>query len=200
MPEQTGHQRVDGGPLADRIAILLERLGRLIVQDAHADGLNPVQWETLRYLARANRFSRTPSALTAYLGSTRGTVSQTVIALERKGCVRKVRSKEDKRSVRLDLTEEGQEKIGTDPLSALAEIIEAGSSPEGLQHLAHGLGKILEERLRRRGGRPFGLCASCRHFERQSPDGDPHRCSLLGVPLTGEDATKICAEQEPVDP
>ena len=53
----------------ERIAALIERIGRLLSTDAHAGGLLPVQWEALRY--RANRFSRTPAALTAYLGLTR---------------------------------------------------------------------------------------------------------------------------------
>ena len=37
-------------------AHLLERLARLVHNDAHVDGLKPTQWESLRYLARANRF------------------------------------------------------------------------------------------------------------------------------------------------
>ena len=61
---------------------LMERLSRLVGQTGHAHGMKPAQWDALRYLARANRFSRTPGALTAYLGATKGTVSQTVIALE----------------------------------------------------------------------------------------------------------------------
>ena len=40
------------------------------------------------FIARANRFSRTPAALADYAGSTRGTISQTLIALEQKGLVR----------------------------------------------------------------------------------------------------------------
>jgi len=74
---------------AEHIAALIERIGRLLSTDAHAAGLLPVQWEVLRYLRRANRFSRTPAALTAYLGLTKGTVSQTLRALEGRGLVRK---------------------------------------------------------------------------------------------------------------
>ena len=68
-----------------RAASLIDRLGRLMRSGEHAGDLNPAQWEALRYLARANRFSRTPAALAQYLGSTRGTVSQTLIALEDHG-------------------------------------------------------------------------------------------------------------------
>ena len=40
--------------------VLLERLARVLQNEAHTGGLKPTQWEALRYLARANRFSRTP--------------------------------------------------------------------------------------------------------------------------------------------
>ena len=85
----------------ERIAALIERIGRLLSTDAHAGGLLPVQWEALRYLGRANRFSRTPAALTAYLGLTKGTVSQTVHVLEAKGLVTKQVDPADRRGRRL---------------------------------------------------------------------------------------------------
>lgn len=66
-------------------ARLIDRIERLARSGVPVHGLNPAQWEALRYLGRANRFSRTPAGLAAYLGSTRGTVSQTLIALEQKG-------------------------------------------------------------------------------------------------------------------
>ncbi|HIP78057.1 MAG TPA: MarR family transcriptional regulator, partial [Kiloniellaceae bacterium] len=62
---------------ADDLGLLLERLARVLQNEAHSEGLKPTQWEALRYLSRANRFSRTPSGVTAYLGMTKGTVSQT---------------------------------------------------------------------------------------------------------------------------
>ena len=66
--------------LSYRAAILIERLGRLLQTEEQETGLNPAQWQALRFLGRANRFSRTPATVADYLGSTRGTVSQTLIA------------------------------------------------------------------------------------------------------------------------
>ena len=60
----------------DLIVWPLERLARLMRAKEHEDGLNPAQWESLRYLARANRFSNSPGALTRYLGATKGTMVQ----------------------------------------------------------------------------------------------------------------------------
>ena len=89
---------------SDNIVALLERLSRVLQNESHAEGLKPTQWEALRYLERANRFSRTPSGLTSYLGMTKGTVSQTLNALERKGLIRKTADKADRRQVHIDLT------------------------------------------------------------------------------------------------
>ncbi len=71
--------------------------------------LGPAQWEALRFVARANRllatFSRTPAALAGSIsGSTRGTVSQVLIALEQKGHLTREPSERDRRSVVLELT------------------------------------------------------------------------------------------------
>ena len=53
-------------------AHLIDRLERLARLGDAPGGINPAQWKALRYLARANRFSRTPAALADYLASTRG--------------------------------------------------------------------------------------------------------------------------------
>lgn len=91
-----------------RVADLIERPGRLADTLQRSGGLVPAQWEALRYLSRANRYSRHPGALAAFLGATKGTVSQTVIALERKGLVVRSDDPRDRRSVQIDLTEAGR--------------------------------------------------------------------------------------------
>lgn len=91
-------------PAAYDIASLIERLVRLLRSEEFDSGLIPAQWEALRYLARCNRFSDSPAALAAYMGSTRGTVSQTVRALERKGLVEKTPRQGEGRSVTLGLS------------------------------------------------------------------------------------------------
>ena len=45
--------------------------------------LEPVHLATLRYLCNCNRFSNTASAITEYLGQTKGTISQTLKVLEK---------------------------------------------------------------------------------------------------------------------
>ncbi len=180
---------------SDEITTLLERLSRVLQNESHAEGLKPTQWEALRYLERANRFSRTPSGLTAYLGMTKGTVSQTLNALERKDLIRKTLDKADRRQVRIDLTAKGKGLLKRDPLAAVASAVSAlkTSHRSGLNS---GLEALLTESLRQRGGRPFGACHTCRYHEANAPDGAPHRCSLLDVTLSADDSTLICFEHE----
>lgn len=179
----------------DELLVLLERIGRLMQNEGYSDDLKPTQWEALRYFNRANRFSRSPSALTAYLGMTKGTVSQTVNALERKGLIDKKGVDGDRRQVRIELTARAHRLLERDPLSNV-ELSLARLPVREQGTLKNSLARLLRETLRNRGGRPFGACRTCRHFQKDCAEGNPHRCGLLDEPLSSEDSRKICVEQE----
>ena len=180
---------------SDDITLLLERLSRVLHNESHAAGLKPTQWEALRFLARANRFSRSPSAVTVYLGMTKGTVSQTLNALERKGLIRKKTDPGNRRTVQLELTDGALALLQRDPLENLLQSA-SRLQPAEQRRLATDLGELLRDMLKRRGGRPFGVCKTCRFFQADAPAGAPHRCGLLNVPLTENDSERICIEQE----
>ena len=173
-----------------RAAHLVDRLARLSRAAGFEQGLNPAQWEALRYLQRANRFSKTPAALALFLNSSRGTVSQTLIALEGKGLVEKTRSDRDARSQSLALTDAGRRMLEADPEAALARDIDAAGEAASV---AAALERALAIALARRGGRAFGVCRTCKFFER---DGASRRCALLQEDLSAQDAEAICAEME----
>ena len=67
------------------IAELVVQLGRITHGHGYTEGLTPAQWSALRYLSRANRFSRTVSAFAEFHATTRGTASQTVKCLVAQG-------------------------------------------------------------------------------------------------------------------
>lgn len=180
------------------IAWRLERLARVMRAREHEDGLTPAQREALRYLARANRFSNTPGALTRYLGATKGTISQTVMALERKGLISKA-ARNAKKSVHLSLTEQGLAVLDQDPWVELAAAVESlgGKTRRRMQR---GLGELLDHALQQAGLASYGVCASCRFFREKGRDGDakgPHLCMLFEDALTDDDAGRICVEHQP---
>ena len=177
--------------------MLIDRLDRLLRAGELSDGLNPAQWDAMRYLGRANRFSRTPAALADFLASTRGTVSQTLIALESKGFVIRSSSVRDGRSVDLALSELGRAIQQRDPLLVLASNIESALGTKASE-LAAALASVLHQAIVRRGGRAFGVCSTCRHFQKDhsSRAAGRHYCGLLQEPLSEDDSQEICAEQE----
>jgi len=174
---------------------LLDRLSRLIQNEAHAHGLKPVQWEILRYLTMANRFSRTPSALTAYLNLTKGTVSQSLNALETKQLLERQPVAGDRRRVTLALTAAGRDMLDDDPLRALDAAVGAVQSQRA-EDLSPGLRAVLSELLRRREGRAFGVCRTCRHYRGASGQAGRAHCALLNEPLDAADSEAICVEHE----
>lgn len=180
-------------------AHLIDRLDRLARGGEAAGELNPAQWEALRFVARANRFSRTPAALAEYLGSTRGTVSQTLIALEQKGHVTREPSTRDRRSIMLEMTQTGAQALKNDPILALAADIE-GAAPDQIEAVVEVLRTALRAMITRNGGRAFGACYTCRHFRKGagSSRSTPHHCALLDEPLSEADSRAICVEQETV--
>jgi DNA-binding MarR family transcriptional regulator len=189
---------IEGEVPGEMIAVGLERLARLMRAGEHSDGLNPAQWEALRYLARANRFSNSPGALTQYLGATKGTISQTVKALERKGFITKATREGEKRSVAIDLTDKGRQALAKDPWAQLAAAIQ-GLGGKTRRRLARGVRELLSQEVVRGGLASFGLCATCRFFREKGRDGDPrgpHFCMLLEQPLSEPDSQKICVEHE----
>ncbi|UWQ56122.1 MarR family winged helix-turn-helix transcriptional regulator [Leisingera caerulea] len=172
-----------------RIAELISRLARLDAGESWAAELNPAQRAALDYLSRANRFSRSPSHVAAYLGSTRGTVSQTLKALAQKGYVEEQRSESDKRVIRFALTAQGEQ------VTALPRALtEAAAALPDTAHdtLQAALEQILGRMIAANGGQPFGLCHACKHFTAEGPGGF---CRLLAEPLSPEDTNKICHEQ-----
>lgn len=172
---------------------ILTRFARVIASDGYSRGLQPVQWQALQYLARANWFSRTPKGLAAWLGQTKGSVSQTILALEAKGMVRRRPDEGDRRVVRVELTDFGRALLTQPPLTLAAQMLDHLSQPDQ-ERFAGEIEAMLREQLAANGQQMFGLCRDCRHFSK--PAVGIYRCTLLGVPLDDRDPERICIEQE----
>jgi DNA-binding MarR family transcriptional regulator len=178
--------------MPDKIVNLINRLGRSIHCRQFAQGLNPAQWEALRYLSRANHYSRPPSALADYLRTTKGTASQTLKSLEGKGYVRRVPVPEDRRAVRIDITDAGHIVLRRDPLQCLES--SAAEMDEDIETVSRFLGRLAAS-LDRSNVKASGLCSECTYFcknEAAAAEGGPHKCGLHEEPLSATDSTKIC--------
>ncbi len=171
---------------------LLERLGTLLhqsVRDAAArHRLQPIHIQVLQYLGRANHYSDLPIAVAEYFGITRGTVSQSLAVLERRGLVAKQPDARHGRRIHFRLTEAGAGMLRD---SWARQLDEALRSRPGADAIEEALRDVLVALQRANGRRAFGICHECAHF-RHGPGGT--HCGLTGEPLAIEQTTKICRE------
>ena len=180
------------------ISELLDRVGRVTRGLQFVDGLSPAQWEALRFLSRANRYSCGPSALADFLGTTKGTVSQTLIALENKGYLRRLRTERDRRAVRLELTPAGRALLTRDPLRVVDNAV-AGLPAGERTAITEGLDRLLRNVQQRLGANDFGVCVTCSLFAPEGAAGEhdgPHRCGLTSEPISSGEARLICVNHQ----
>lgn len=178
------------------IATRLERLSRLLRQASHAGGLVPAQWEVLRYLGRANRLSRSPGSVARYLGTTKGTISQSLLTLEKKGLLVRSANAADERHVLLNLTDAGRTKLQSDPLLSLAGGLDTLGG-KTRRRFARGLEELLAQEISRRGAARFGTCAGCLHAQ-SSRTGPGLHCAVDGAVLAEGELALLCtAFREP---
>ncbi|MFO1088843.1 MAG: MarR family transcriptional regulator [Hyphomicrobiales bacterium] len=182
----------------DDIITSLERVSRLMRSAEYVAGLNPAQWEALRYLNRCNRLSNSPMALAKFLGATKGTISQTLTALSRKGLIERTMRKGNARSIELAITDLGRERLASDPWNGLQETID--QLPRKVRkRMAEGLAALRDAEIQRRRGQHFGVCRQCRFCsEATSGDGDvAYRCLYVDVPIAPVEVDQLCMEYVP---
>jgi len=182
---------------ARETAELLLLLGRLVQAEGYHGELSPAQWMALRYFARANPFSRTPSAFAEFQATTRGTATQTIKALEAGGYLVRQRSEADGRSVSLRLTDKGHEALARDPFEVLVRAVDALDAKERTE-MHHALHNVLTAVAASGAHRRFGVCQDCsflggeKRCNRTSAGSAALECLLLGVPIRSEDAGLLC--------
>jgi DNA-binding MarR family transcriptional regulator len=175
----------------DQIRALITRLARLDGVGGWTQDLNPAQRTALEYLTRANRFSRSPSQVADFLGTTRGTASQTLKALMRKGLVREETSDTDKRSISYRVSDAGLARLNEPTL--LDRSLD-GISQDALPVLTETLRALLAAAASLNGAKPFGICDTCRYFRPRNEGG---HCGLLKLALLQHETKQICHEQVP---
>lgn len=159
-------------------------------------GLQPVHFQVLNYLARCNQYSNTPAAVANYLGMTRGTVSQSLIILEKKGYIGKTTDIKDKRVVHLQLLADGiailQQARPSELYRDATSILQSGALlPNDTSLFQQALTALQKANH----SQSFGVCKTCRNFSEK--DGG-FFCQLTQEKLSVADSEKICQEHNPV--
>lgn len=173
---------------------------QLLVQSADTwlfegtlSGLSDREWMALRFLARANKFSKTPTALASFLGTTRTAASQIAAVLQNKGLMVRKPSTDDKRSITLCVTSEGERFLERDPINALRDQLVALELPDKsrlrdtLRHVLNGL-DVAKRRHH------SDVCSECMFLiEGGEGTGRYFKCRLFRKTLAQKDTTLLCA-------
>lgn len=155
-----------------------------------------VHFQVLEYLSLCNKYSDTPAAITYYLGMTRGTVSQTLILLEKRELIQKTQDHTDKRVFHIQLLKEGFNTLNqTKPINLFkksAAILENNSSITGKQEIFITALNALQKA---NNSHSFGICRTCKNFTKKSTG---FFCELTQEKLSKIDSEKICQEHVPM--
>lgn len=177
---------------------LLERLSSLLRSERRSvlfqHGLKLVQFEALHYLSICNRYSDTPMSVTEYLNQTKGSVSQSLKVLERKGLITKTTDSVDKRVAHLQVTKTGRQLVADLLASDQLNAALGGLGDAEISKVNASLSAILKSVQATNGFRSFGQCATCRHHKKLA--ANEFLCGLTEEQLTVADTELICREHE----
>lgn len=179
---------------------LIERISTLVRSEERkkyaAVGLQPIHIQVLDYLSRCNWCSDTPAAVADYLSLTKGTVSQTIQVLERKGYIERSNDAEDGRVVHLALSQAGARLLDEMNAHDIFAQTENALAIKKFTTLGDALSSTLRVLQMTNNAKTFGVCDSCVNFN----EVDNHyHCDLAQLPLSRLDTEKICREHVPAD-
>ena len=104
---------------------LIERIFWTTYRGAITYSLNPAQWAALRFFADERVGKKTSSEFAKYHQTTRGTANQTVLALIRRGYLKREVLPSDHRSKQVIVTELGLKALAGDPISILGQAVDS---------------------------------------------------------------------------
>jgi MarR family transcriptional repressor of emrRAB len=179
---------------------LLEQVARILWFEGTKHGLRDREWMALRFLSRANRFSRTPSALASYVGTTRGTASFIIGELERLGYLERRRSAEDKRSVMLSVTQQGKKFLARDPVNVLVEAIGVLDNDAKI-HFRDTLRHVLDQSDAAEQRHHTDVCKRCIFLREDRTTSDSKTtaeftCRLFRAPIAEAEVELLCTSFE----
>jgi MarR family transcriptional repressor of emrRAB len=163
-------------------------------------GLRDREWMALRFLGRANRFSRTPSALASYIGATRATASQIVKTLEKKTYLVRKPSHEDKRSVVLCVTSQGEKYLKQrDPINPVLNAVAALGAEECIK-LRDALREILNQVDATDHRFNASTCRDCMFLSERGPSKGRATaeimCRFYRAPISPDEIELLCMSFE----
>jgi MarR family transcriptional regulator, negative regulator of the multidrug operon emrRAB len=186
--------------IATEVVELLVKSAGTWLFEGRQFGLSDREWMALRFLARANRFSRTPTALAIFLGTTRSTTSEIAAELRKKGLVIPEPSAEDRRSVTLCVTPQGKKFLDRDPINALRDQIEALTIDDRSQ-LRRSLRRVLVQGAASERQHNTDICSGCMFLVENGDGSDRQfKCRRFRKAIASKDTALLCTYFEERSP
>lgn len=187
------------GDVPEKIVAALDRIARGLRSHrqsvASAVGLTPLQLELLQTIDESPR--PVIGQLARELEVSQPTVSDSLVALERKGHVVRRRSDPDRRRTTMELTESGCELV--DEVRRAGEILRTSvaaltrpDQEEVLEILLSLIGNLLDAGIIQ----VARTCTTCRFYDQSG--GREARCALLQIPLPTSALRVDCPDHEPL--
>lgn len=193
-------------PIHVRIVEGLERIATALKSDdwsrAQAAGVNPTQLSILRTLEGRN-VGLSVKELSFQLGVSQPTVTDSILALERKSLVEKRPDPADGRAVRVVITDVGMAVVrsGSEAAGAVGQATAALGDGDQQQLLVQLVSVIRQ--LQEQGSIPVQrMCVSCRHFRpyAHADAARPHHCNFVDAAFGQQDLRIDCRDHETADP
>ncbi len=175
------------------VAELLVRTATTLSSDCAHRGLREREWTSLRFLSRANRFSRNATALASFIGATRPSVTQIVKTLESKSYIVREPARQDRRRLLLNVTPLGKQTLREhDPIKHLVDVFSTIGSDD-----CERLGRLMRQALNR-AGVASGICGDCAYLTQhgRATPGRPDTkfsCRLYRADISIEESGELCA-------
>jgi DNA-binding MarR family transcriptional regulator len=186
--------------VATEVVELLVKSAGTWLFEGHQSGLSDREWMALRFLARANRFSKTPSALAIFLGATRSVASEIAAELKKRGLVISEQSAEDKRSITLSVTAQGKKFLDRDPINALRDRIAALALDDRSQ-LRHSLRRVLVQSDAAQRPHNTDICSGCMFLVEDGAGNDRQfKCRRFRKTIAPKDTELLCTYFEEWSP
>lgn len=184
----------------------LERVAMALRADdwvsARAAGVNPTQFAILAALeGRSEGLS--VREIAAQLGVSQPSATDSIAALERKGYLERRPAPNDKRSVRIVVTPQGQAPLAAaHNTRSVAEQAAGALDRQQQEELLVSLVTMIRH-LQETGAMPIQrMCVSCRYFRPyvHSDAHKPHHCAFVDAAFGQHELRVDCREHETADP
>ncbi|WP_119274588.1 MarR family winged helix-turn-helix transcriptional regulator [Taklimakanibacter deserti] len=193
-------------PLPERLHDGLERLASLHrLEERQASGphgLNPTQLAILRLLQRRKTGFRVKT-IARELGLTQPTITDSLLALERKTLIARLSDPQDGRALLIHPTEAGRAALATvQGQMSFMQTALAGLSRKEQAALLHIMIKMIRALLQDQAMPVQRMCVTCRHFRPEAAPGTakPHFCEFVRAHFGSADMQVDCGDHDAASP